>query len=419
MADTSGRDEPNAEWSLDAVFQNGGIVTHFQPIVSVMEGKVIGLEALSRGRTADGQGLIGPVDLFAEAARTGRLLELDRACRDTALRRFRELRRLYPDLLLWLNLEASVIDELGVTSGYLHSTVKELGLDPNSIVVEIVESKVKNVEALMRFAQVYQGHGFLIALDDVGAGYSNLERISMLKPHVIKTDRSLIRGVDAEYHKKELLGSIVKLAHQTGALLVAEGVETMEEAIAVQDLNVDFLQGFLFARPGPDVDQIMDKSQASTARVIDSFKRHARRVQETKSRRARHFEGITTKIVVQLIRMPVDEFEKALILGVAEHPDIECVYVLNESGVQVTETVYETGRWARERAVIFRPSQRGADQSLKSYFLLISMGLQRYISDPYISRASGNPCVTVSQSLFDSSGDRFVLCVDFNVPDLR
>ena len=95
--------------------------------------------------------------------------------------------------------------------------------------------------------------GFSIAVDDLGAGYSSLSVLAELQPRYVKIDMSIVRGVDADPRKRRLIDLLCKFAKATEAQVVAEGVETKEESAALLDCGVDFLQGYLFGRPGFDL----------------------------------------------------------------------------------------------------------------------------------------------------------------------
>ena len=94
-----------------------------------------------------------------------------------------------------------------------------------------------------------RSRGFLIVLDDVGSGHSNLDRIPFIKPDLLKVDRTLIARIDTDYHKRGTLKSLVDLGRKIGALVVAEGVETEGEAMVALELGADLLQGLCLGRP--------------------------------------------------------------------------------------------------------------------------------------------------------------------------
>ena len=109
--------------------------------------------------------------------------------------------------------------------------------------MEFLEARLEDVGRFGALADALREHGFLVVLDDVGAGHSNLDRIPLFRPDVIKVDRSLISGVGDDFYKQETLKSLVNLSRRIGALVVAEGIETDAEAIVALELGVDLLQG--------------------------------------------------------------------------------------------------------------------------------------------------------------------------------
>jgi EAL domain-containing protein (putative c-di-GMP-specific phosphodiesterase class I) len=134
-------------------------------------------------------------------------------------------------------------------SGYLIDRVKAYSLNPGDIVIEINESRTDDMAALTNFVERYKRYGFIIALDDIGSGFSNLNRIPLLNPDIIKIDRFILRDMNCDHYKKEVFKSLVSLASNTGALVIAEGIETSHEAILAAELGADMIQGFYFAKP--------------------------------------------------------------------------------------------------------------------------------------------------------------------------
>ncbi|MBU2548841.1 MAG: PDC sensor domain-containing protein, partial [Proteobacteria bacterium] len=107
-----------------------------------------------------------------------------------------------------------------------------------------------------------------------------------------------------------------------------------------------------------------------------------------------------------------------LIEALKRYPGLECLYILDENGVQTTETYCSGAKLLRRPSPLFRPAPKGTDQSLKDYFLLIQAGLPQFASEPYISRASGSLCLTVSRVFESVDGRRCVLCADFDCGDV-
>lgn len=393
------------------IIRNNRIETHFQPILSARKKSVVGLEALSRGVDAE-RGLIPPKILFELANQQNLSLEFDRLCRDNALRRFREV--CYDEsLLLFLNLSTSVLD-FGITGpDYLVEKINELGLSPENIAIEMLESEVTDTENLKRFVNACREHGFLIALDDVGIGYSNLDRILLVKPDILKIDRGLVQNIDGDYYKQELFKSLVVLAQKIGALVVAEGVETQEEALVCYDYGVDFFQGFYFAKPQTADSLMMEQPRSKVHEVAQAYRQSRIEKINLQSRKRKQYNQVLRRILVELQYVPAYSFEQKLRQIIKDHPMLEYLYILNSQGVQVTESICNS-RVGCRGSRIFQAARKGADQSLKDYCLFIEAGAREYVTEPYMSLATGKPCVTCAKVFQDIENQTYILCADFN-----
>jgi len=321
------------------------------------------------------------------------------------------------DLMLWLNLETSILSEEVVGSDRLMRAVHESGLAPHQIVIEIVETHVPDVSSLQKFVEIYKGYGFSVALDDVGTGHSNLERIARIKPDIIKIDRCLIHDLDQERYRYIVVRSLRNLAQSIGALVLAEGLETEGEALAALDLDINLHQGYYYAKP----EEYLTGYHLGTFDKIEALaKVFQHRRMERFSRRHDYYDRIgasVQNIINQLKTVSSSGFEEILARAVKEDDNLECLYILGLDGVQISDTVCNYIKLMRPKSQLFRPAHRGADLSLKEYYLLIKAGLARYVSDPYISQASGNLCVTVSTRFSTLEGTDYILCADYDCED--
>ena len=404
---------------LNSIFEQDCVQTAFHPICSVLKHELVAVEALARvidPRTC--QPLHSGV-LFAAADRFDRMVALDRLCRQKALEAFRAVHEASPNVTLFVNFEASILDKGALGSGTLAHYVDALHLDPGLIVIEIIESKVHNIANLCHFVETYRKAGFQIALDDIGVGHSNLDRIAQLKPDVLKTDRSLVTGIHEEYYKQEIFSSITKLAHKLGALVVAEGVETEEEALQVLDLGADLIQGYYFCQPGPFGMAMTDSVNVKTHELAEKYRvrllanRQAERSESENYTRVAY--SVAHDVERELERAPGADINLALHRLVDGLPGVECLYVLSPEGVQVSDTVFSPTKTRRRNRLVFQLSQPGADHSLKEYFIGLRSGLQAHLTPPYISLASGGVCRTFSLFLSHAPYTGHVLCVDFAV----
>lgn len=401
---------------IDDIIGSERVTVHFQPIISIKKKAIIGVEALCRGIDADTSEMIPPNILFDLAKEEGLTIDLDRLCRKKALESYGELYFENSNLILFLNIDTSIIDNSIVGSGHLLNMVNQLSINPSNVVIEIVESKVSDLEALKRFVEIYKNHGFLIALDDVGSGHSNLDRIPLVKPDVLKVDRNIINDIDKKYYKQEVFKSLVNLSKKIGALVVAEGVEREEEAIIALELGADMLQGFYFAKP-QNYESIASCIEEKIFDTAVNFKSYmVERINYVKSRH-RGYNIIVNNIINELSNVSIECFDRKLNEMINKYPILECIYVLDQSGMQVSDTFCNRLVLSRHKRLIYSPAKKDTDHTLKDYYyLLANAGLNRYTTEPYISLASGNLCITISSLFENVYNNYFILCVDIN-PD--
>jgi diguanylate cyclase (GGDEF)-like protein len=210
----------------------------FQPLVSLSTGRVLGFEALSRFPDPPGR---APDSWFSQATRVGLGPQLEAAALRIALAR--EGRP--AGTFLSINVSPSALASPEVQAALPH--------DMTGLVVEITEQEIADdLDALVVQLDDLRARGARIALDDAGAGYSGLQQVMRVQPDVIKLDRSLVQGVDQDPAKEALIDSFVRFARRTGASVLAEGIETMDELRLLADLDVSYGQGFALARPSEE-----------------------------------------------------------------------------------------------------------------------------------------------------------------------
>lgn len=234
---------------LTSVIAQQQITSLFQPIVHLRRGSVVGYEALSRGPSDSP--LHSPAALFDVAQHTGRLSKLDLLCRLCAIRRFVEFDT---QALLFINVSPVTLLSEDHPKGRTLELLNEFGLKPEQVVIELSEQhQVDCPKTLLHAVEHYRKLGFLIAIDDLGSGFSGLKLWSEVRPDIIKIDRYFVSQIHSDPLKKEFVRSIVSLAQTTGSKVVAEGIETDEELIQVQELGIDYGQGYLLGHPQPEI----------------------------------------------------------------------------------------------------------------------------------------------------------------------
>src|ERR1041385_7238867 len=250
-----------------ATLQDGilgdGLSSVYQPIVDLGTGDIFGFEALTRGPR--GTVLESPATLFAIADEVDLTVELDRACFKGALRNAMALEpvhRLFVNLLPMSFYDAAFIE---VEVGNLLSAA---GLTPANIVFEITERlAIENLAFFKRALATYTRMGFGVAIDDVGTRHSNLETVMSLRPHFIKISDVLVRGIARSTAKREMLRSLRHIAETIDAVMIAEGVESIEDVAALRDLGLRYGQGYYMARPGQGFPLVPDDIRSELRNV--------------------------------------------------------------------------------------------------------------------------------------------------------
>src|SRR5262249_13347721 len=223
-----------------------GLTSVYQPIVDLGSGDIFAYEALTRG--PHDTALESPATLFAIADEVDLTVELDRACFRGALRNaltLEPVHRLFVHLLPMSFYDAAFIEvEVG-------NLLTAAGLTPANIVFEITERlAIENFASFKRALAAYTAMGFGVAIDDVGTRHSNLETVMSLRPHFIKISDVLVRGIARSTVKREMVRSLRHIAETVDAVMIAEGIENIEDVAALRDLGLRYGQGYYLARPG-------------------------------------------------------------------------------------------------------------------------------------------------------------------------
>lgn len=397
---------------LHQILSQGSLDTHFQPIVSVKRKALIGVEALVRAQDPTLGRPVSPSQLFSWAQDLGRLQELDQACQARALEAFSELPKRDPELLLFMNVEASLLDQRPELS--LLQTVQDAGLHPGHVVIEVNEAHVHEPAHLAAFVARHREHGFLIAMDDLGSGQSSLQRWPLLRPDVIKLDRALVDGVAGNFYARELLRSLIVLGRQTGALVLAEGVESAADVTACLDLGVDLFQGYYFARPSGSPYDNLDQGLQATQACAAAHK--ARNLDRLARRRAEHEEqrALALDVADVLTQVDVPDFGRIL-RTLPWDGRVECLWVLNSDGLQCSPMSFLGHQPRLDRASLFQPAKLGSDHSDRDYFYALmesQLGRDCFVTETHLSAATGRPCRTLSLRFEHPDGEHYLACLE-------
>lgn len=377
----------------------------FQPIYSFAHKRMVGCEGLARCIDEDGK-VVHPGRLLGMTRSMDDTIFMDRLMRALHVGNFSTRKR--ENAWLFLNVTPVV-----VTSGTKHGTffkqlLKKYDFPPHRVVIEITEAGIPDEPALERAVTYYQDMGCMVAIDDFGAGHSNFERIWRLKPNIVKLDRVMIQRASADPTICRSLMLIVSLLHETGVLVLAEGVETEEQAMIAITSDVDLVQGFLFSAsfalsdPTPNCTEELENLHERLIRhSIDEELEFRRSIQA-------YIDAFNESANMMTAGLNIYTATQNMI----EMGQVLRFYVLDEHGNQIGENTSAPNKARRDARLAPLTDAKGASWSHRPYFRrAMSRPDKVHMTRPYLSLTDARMCLTLSRVIHIRHG-KAVLCCD-------
>ncbi|MFG0330253.1 MAG: EAL domain-containing protein [Phycisphaerales bacterium] len=244
-------DRLELENDLRGAVDAGQLTLFYQPLVSISDGSLVGFEALSRWRHPS-RGIVSPDQYIGIAEETNLILEIGRlalreACRNISL--WRRDHANASDIQVHVNLSKVQLNTLGFVD-HVISAMRDFEVEPSSLVLEVTESVIMhNSKSVVPVLEELRELGLRLAMDDFGTGYSSLASLHRFPIDILKIDKAFIHAIDSSRPHAAIVDAIVKLAHNLGMDVVAEGIETPNHLALLQALECDLAQGYFFGKP--------------------------------------------------------------------------------------------------------------------------------------------------------------------------
>ena len=215
----------------------------FQPIIDVEDSSIFAHEALVRGIQGEGAySVLSTIDSRNRYA-------FDQRCRVKAIEMAASLHLPATGASLSINFMPNAVYEPRACIRLTLDAARRTGFPLDRIIFEFTEGEKLDTDHVLKILKSYKEIGFRTAIDDFGAGYAGLALLTKLQPDIVKIDMELVRGIDASAVKRSILRHMLNLLNDLGITPICEGVETLGELHALQDLGVRLIQGYILARP--------------------------------------------------------------------------------------------------------------------------------------------------------------------------
>ena len=241
----------NLENDLRRAIAREELVVYYQPIIDLNSGHLIGFEALARWHSPD-RGIISPPDFISVAEETGLIEPLDRWVLRSACQQLARWQSQFPGrshLKISVNLSNRILQETDLVET-VERILRQTGLGADSLALEITEGTiVENVSAAIALLSELRARNVQIAIDDFGTGYSSLSYLCDLPIDILKIDRSFVSQMQKGNKNHKIVEAIVALGGQLNLETIAEGIETNQQLVWLNEMGCGYGQGYLFSKP--------------------------------------------------------------------------------------------------------------------------------------------------------------------------
>lgn len=384
--------------TLSEAVKDSHLYSVFQPIYSFSNQACIGAEALVRGRTKISGKSMKAADCLQPPEGVSKA-DYARLINRMHLSHWKETRP--PDSWLFLNLDFENVSSLNEFC--LGDLLSELEIKGHEVVVEVVESEITDEALFERLIFILRELGCLIALDDFGAGHSNIDRIWKAQPDIVKLDRQVLLEATKSMRSQSILRNLTQLIQQAGSISLLEGIETESQALLAMDAGVDLVQGFYFARPDALLSTV-EKGQKCIQHTTESYPAYVAEKQFVKQIQKKGYETLFESFSL------LNDFNglEAEMKKLSSLSFVKRFFILDEFGYQISEEDESS-----VKTMDILKKGKGLCWKNRPYFTSAMQNTHEVcVSEPYRSLIDMQLCLTVSKTVEFDSGQCFVACFD-------
>lgn len=402
------------EINIDKIIETSSIEILMQPILAPSKEFAVGIEALARGIDFETGDIISPSKLFEEADKQNKTVEFEIFLIKKAIEEYNKFFVKNADSLLFINIGMKSLDYC-VYNKVIDMELAKYNIPYANIVFDLKNIDLLDTYSLKRFSEYYKEKGCSISIDDIGSDYSNLDKMILVNPDIIKINSSLINKLENEIYKEYLMHFIHAISNKLGIVIVAKGIETRVDLIDSIKSGANFIQGYYIAKPVKIEELDIQKNIMEMSQLVD----FENEFDDGYLEQNRIIMGKLLRFSKELqLEIDISKLENIEYINnkiFSKYMYIENIWVLDEKGIQISESIANSLNYQLRNASIFQIYKKGSDFSKKELFQqLKDTFLDAWLTKPFISMLTNNVCVSVSVL---SKIDGSVLCININYED--
>ena len=404
------RDEAKQHRPFQARCNGIELFSMFQPIYSYALHRQVGYEALIRGYGPNDR-IVLPPGILRGGSIT-ELLAIDRVCRCLHLANFRNIQN-QENTWLFLNVNPLIVSEnIPNRAPFMREVLDLYNIPPHRVVIEILETAISNETKFLETIRYYREIGCMIAIDDFGAGHSNFNRIWDCHPNFVKLDRSIFTEAMTNKKLRRSIPQLVNLLHEYGCMVLAEGIETYEQAILCMDAEFDLIQGFLFSEPA-QINELSDQSEEIWSILKEKFKND---ISYSIDEREASILSFIEEFHLVVMSIKDEEALEKKCKHMINMNGVIRFYLINSNGEQRSSNI-NSKKYQQHNNPLYAPLQgvENATWYHRQYFRKAMNNPGKIqVTGPYFSTTDAKICITLSIARM-INGKLYVLCCDIEV----
>lgn len=401
---------------IKRIINEKSIKIYFQVILSPMETQSISIESFVRGVDPDTHEIISPLDLFQAAKNQNLGTELDSLCIQMSFKNFKAILDENPNVMLYINMDFDYF-EPALGKNLISNFAKDYGISRRRVVLDLSNLDVKSpqLDLIQSFIDYHRKKGFYISIDDIGKDYSNIDRIILFNPDIIKINHQMFNTLYDTNYKTLMMDYIIHIAHKMGILVISTGVETQEDIVASMASGAQMIQGYYVSKIAeydyPSIETIInDFDRSSVFSIIDAQYQGSER--EAIASVVRYISRLRMHLKECLLS-DLDVFATETL---EKSPFIESGYLLNPEGMQISRVYINKKNFGNRNIELFDLYNKGTDHTYnESFSRLQGSILTDWVTRPFRSKLTNEVCITASFKIKtkDAANLIIVMNIDF------